>query len=260
MRLYLILMMLYCIDSPGQTSYSKLFSVQTTAEIVSADVLGNIYIVQGSEIVKYADNGSVCCTFSKREYGAITSVDTRDPLRIIVFYKPFGIVLLLDNKLTEQSSINLNTLDITDPWVVCSSEMQGIWVYDNANARLHKFNSQLLPVSQGNDLRQDLTENIFPIEMAESDYWLIILDKKKLLVFDKMGNYYKSLIPENTESGQLMNDDWFYSYNKKLFRMNIRTGLVTEVALPFPADNSKIVLVPKRMIRFNDNLLEVYSY
>lgn len=257
--LFAVCFLFLYFNSKSQQTFTKLFSIPTEASIVSADILGNIYMVKGSEIVKYNVNGILCCTFSDRSYGAITSIDTRDPLRLLVFYKPFGIVLLLDNNLAEQSKTELNALKIYDPLLVCSSEIQGMWVYDNATYRLYKFNAQLQAVSLSNDLRQDVMQNINPVMMSESDYWLVMRDQPGLLVFDKMGNFFKS-IKLDAKGGQLIHDDWLYCNDDKLMRLNLRNGENTEVELPFPVINSSIVLAPQRLIRLFDKTLEVYSY
>ncbi len=245
--------------SKAQDSIVKLFSLPMEADFISTDILGNIYIIKGSELIKLNNKGQLCCSFSNRNYGAITSIDTRDPLRLLLFYKPFGIILYLDNKLAEQSKTELNDLNIYDPLLVCSSEIQGLWVYDNATSRLYRFNSQLQSINSSNDLRHDVSQNINPDLMSESDYWLVMRDKENLMVFDKMGNYYKSIRLNNALGGQLIHDDWLYCSNEKLFRLNLRSGVTTEVTLPFSTLNASIVLAPQRLIRFFDKMLEVYS-
>ena len=199
----IVILFFLSFSGQSQSVFSKAFTIQTTADLLTSDALGNIYIINGSEIVKYNEKGQICCTFSNRNFGAITSIDARDPLRILLFYKPFSMVILLDNNLTEQTSINLNSLEIYDPLLVCNSETQGIWVYDNATARLYKFDSKLQAVGLSNDLQQDVMKHILPIMMTESDYWLVILEKENLLVFDKMGNYFKSIHLGNHNGGQL---------------------------------------------------------
>ena len=255
-----LVLLLFSFIGEGQTPVKLLFSIEKEADLVNADILGNIYIVKGSELIKYNDKGNISCTFSSRNYGSITSIDTRDPMRIILFYKPFGIVLMLDNNLSEQIKIDLRNLDIQDPRLVCSSEIQGIWVYDNATTRLYKFNDLLQAVGLSNDLRQDVMKNINPVLMMESDYWLVIQDVARILVFDKMGNYFKSIELNKAEKGQLIHDDWYYSSIGKLMRLNLRNGNLTEIVLPFPTQNSGFVFTPQRLLRSREKLIEVYSF
>ncbi|MEP7264147.1 MAG: hypothetical protein ABI772_06610 [Bacteroidota bacterium] len=247
---------------------SSVFSQQTSvitinpnfdAEIITGDILGNIYMVKGSELFKYDEKGILCCSFSDKTYGEISSVDVRDPLRILLFYKPFAIVRLLDNKLAEQSLIDLRKLQLADPLLVCTSETQGMWVYDNATSRLYKYDAALQPVSLSNDLRQDIMHTINPTFMAESDYWLVMLDKNALLVFDKMGSYFKPLTIENGNGGLLVHDEWIFVNKSLLVKINIRNGKITENALPFSDTEGSTHILPGKIVRSLDKKVEIYS-
>ena len=185
----------------------------------------------------------------KANYAALTAT--------VVFYKPFGIVKLLDNKLAEQLTVNLFTLDLKDPSLVCSSEMQGMWVFDNATYRLYKFNEQFQPVSLSNDLRQDVMETFNPFLMTESDYWLVLQDRQSLYVFDKMGNYFKPMIFEEASAGQLIHDEWIYTSGAKLIKVNLRTGNRTELDIPM-AGKGKMVIAPQRILHLSGGRLDVY--
>jgi hypothetical protein len=243
-----------------QPEFKKLFSINSEADMITSDMLGNIYIIKGSDITRYDEEGTICCSYSNKNYGSISSVDTRDPLRILLFYKPFGVIAMLDNKLALQSTIELRNLQIADPSLICSSEIQGIWVYDRSSARLYKFNSQLQPVSLSNDLRQDVMHAINPVSMAESDNWLIMLDEQTLLVFDKLGNYYKPVTLENNNNGQLLHDEWVYCNDDKILRINLRSGKQTEFNLPFKRNEDQVVVMPQRLLHYSGKALDVYSY
>ena len=78
-----------------------------------------------------------------------------------------------------------------------------------------------------------------------------------MLVFDKMGNYFKSFPLDVSKGGQLIHDEWIYSNEQKVKRLNIRNGTTTEVILPFPPMNSNIMLSPQLLIRLYDKTLEV---
>ncbi len=257
---YLIMLTLFPLLLSAQNEIKKVAEINTDAEMVDGDILGNIYIIKGTDVAKYDENGVLCCTFSDKNYGEITSIDTRDPLRILFFYKPFGIVRFLDNKLAEQSTIDLRSLELTDPRLVCTSETQGFWVYDNATSKLYKYNSMLQQISLSNDLRQEVMHGINPVKMEESDYWLVILDQNALLVFDKMGTYFKEVPVENSAGGQLIHDDWVYLAGDKIIRINLRNGKRTEITPPFAASQSQILVTPVRLLRLNETRLEIYSY
>ncbi len=252
------ILLLYSLHVFGQDK-KTIINLNFDPGFVTGDVLGNIYIVKGSEVLKYNESGTFCCSFSDRTYGEITSIDVRDPLRILIFYKPFATIRMLDNNLAEQSLINLRKLDLADPLLVCTSEIQGTWVYDNATSRLYRFDSSWRPVSLSNDLRQDITRTINPLHMAESDYWLILLDNNSLLVFDKMGSYFKPIIIEPGTNGLLSHDEWISISGSMIVRLNIRNGKMSESALPFINNAGIVYVLPRKIVRITDKKLEIYS-
>jgi hypothetical protein len=229
-------------------------------EKILGDVLGNIYIVRGTEIHKYDEKGNLCCTFSDKTNGDITSVDVRDPLRVLIFYKAFGIAKILDNKLAEQAEIDLRKLQLADPWMVCTSESQGLWAFDQATSRLYKFDGALQPVGLSNDLRQDINRSVNPVRMAETDYWLVMIDAQSLLVFDKMGNYFKPVPVGEGVEGLLLHDEWIYASEGKIMRLNIRSGKINESALPVVQAKDKISIIPGKIIYQDGRTLKVYVY
>jgi hypothetical protein len=244
--------------SMAQYAAETVISITTDAEIITGDILGNIYIANGSELAKYDEKGILCCTYSDRTYGEISSVDVRDPLRILIFYKPFAVVRLLDNKLAEQSLIDLRKLNIADPLLVCTSETQGMWVYDNATSRLTKYDASLQPVGLSNDLRQDVMPAINPVYIAESDYWLVMINNNSLLVFDKMGSYFKPVSIEG-KNGLLLHDEWIYISENTLIKINIRSGKITETPLTGLSTKGSMYVLPRKIVRVSDKKVEIYS-
>lgn len=69
--------------------------------------------------------------------GKITKVDFQNPLQIVVFYKNFNSVVLLDNQLNEIKKIdfNLQNNSINTEAVALSSQNQ-LWIYDGINSKI----------------------------------------------------------------------------------------------------------------------------
>lgn len=257
MRIVLLFLFAFQLSNAQQLPLS--ITLLYEPDYITGDILGNIYTIKGSDIQKYNDKGILCCTYSDKTSGEITSVDVRDPLRILVFYKPFGIIKILDNKLGEQSIIELRKMQLTDPWMVCTSDIQGIWAYDNATSRLYRFDASMQPIGLSNDLRQDISRSLNPEMMAESDYWLIIKDNNSLLVFDKMGSYFKPVPIEKGTAGLLLHDEWIYTSGNRLYKLNIRTGKVSDIVLPADATNKKITILPGKIVYQEGKIVDIYN-
>ena len=110
----------------------------------TADNLGNIYgLTSGNQLKKIGLNGDSLAVFNDvRKYGKLFSVDASNPLRLVLFYKDFGIIVLLDRFLNLRTTINLRTLNIFQVRAICQSYDNGIWLYDEQEAKLKKLNEE----------------------------------------------------------------------------------------------------------------------
>lgn len=253
-------MMLSC-NLHAQQIFTPLFETTADADFFTVDALGNVYLVNGSEIVKLDDKSELYSKFSKKDYGNITYVDARDPLRVLVFYKSFAALRILDNKLVEQSNIDLRTLELQDPTLVCSADVQGFWVYDNITSRLTKYNSQLQAISISNDLNKTVNEKITATMLMESDNWLVMNNVKDVLVFDKLGNFFKPVtIPEGITQIQMMRDNLVMFSANKMTSIDLRKGNTTEMDLPTSCATCKYFVSAGHLYVLEKNKLKTFTF
>ena len=64
--------------------------------------------------------------------GSIDQVDVSNPLRPLLFYKDQGLIIVLDNTLSQQKNpISLNELGLYQTSCIANSNFDnGIWLYD----------------------------------------------------------------------------------------------------------------------------------
>ncbi|RZJ79724.1 MAG: hypothetical protein EOO20_26600 [Chryseobacterium sp.] len=99
------------------------------------DAFGYIYTVKDNEFRKEKD-GSIQ-KYKSVSLGEIYSVDLQNPLQIILFYRKFNTVVLLDNQMNEISRINFS--DIPQPIIaeaVGLASQNRLWVYDITTQQL----------------------------------------------------------------------------------------------------------------------------
>ena len=111
MRSWIVLLCLILTNSLlSQNEKSVVFvdSISLNAErFVGADDFENYYYLKGNSLFK--KTASETYSYMNTQLGAVHSVDISNPLKILVFYRDFNTVLLLDNRLNELSDrINLN--------------------------------------------------------------------------------------------------------------------------------------------------------
>jgi len=96
---------------------------------VGTDTFGWRYTIVNDEFRKEKD-GKIL-KYKNVSLGEISRVDLQNPLQIVLFYRKFNTVILLDNQLNETSRINFS--DIPQPVVadaVGLASQNRLWVYD----------------------------------------------------------------------------------------------------------------------------------
>lgn len=154
--------------------------------------------------------------------GKITKVDFQNPLQIVVFYKNFNSVVLLDNQLNEIKKIdfNLQNNPINLEAVALSSQNQ-LWVYDGITSKIGLYSL----LNGSNKWISTALEQ--PIKKYHSTYthfyWL-----------DSLNNFYAISIYGTIESLgsfptfetiQLINDQVaMYSFENQLYYYEIKNN------------------------------------
>lgn len=156
----------------------------------SIDNLGNIYAINsGNQLKKLSTSGDSLAVYNDiRRFGKLYSIDASNPLRIVLFYRDFGSVVILDRFLNIRNTINLRALNIFQVRAVCQSYDNGIWLYDEQEARLKKVSEDAVLSSQTSDFRTFLDVIPFPNSVADQDKLVYLYDPEKgLFIFDYFG-------------------------------------------------------------------------
>lgn len=119
------------------------------------DHLGDEYQIINNEVVKLSNNRQ------KRSYknvllGTLSYMDVRNPLQIVLFYKNFNSVVLLDNQLSEVAVYNLSDFfPQLDVKTVSSAQKNSVWIFDSLTKRIYlldlaqmALNSVSVPLEQ----------------------------------------------------------------------------------------------------------------
>jgi hypothetical protein len=196
--------------------------LETIPEIFTCDHLDNVYIYSKNTLKKFNDQGIMESQYSGLGYGNLSSIDVSDPFRIVLFYKGFNTVLILDNKLNQiGEAYQLNKLGFSTADAVCKSKQAGIWILDSYAQKL-----MLYSLNPRGFIREiDLTRYTKPIHyienMLENGNEIYLFSKEKaVLVFNQLGGKLTILdaYPENVcqvKNNKLyyVKEGFFYCYN-----------------------------------------------
>ena len=99
----------------------------------------NLYTIQNNVLSKKSK--ALNYEYKNVSLGKITRVDFQNPLELLIFYKNFNTVVMLDNQLNEIRRIDFNLFKegVTIDAVALSSQNR-IWIYDSISSKIGLYN------------------------------------------------------------------------------------------------------------------------
>lgn len=149
-----------------------------------------IVYTQGQQLRKYRPDGTLLFQNDLPNYGTLTSIDASNPLRIVLFYRDFQIVQILDRTLSEHYVYRLGDYGILQAEAVCADPDNGLWLYDSWSAQLKKIAPDGTLVRESVQLLQWLDTAPEPLQLVRHTDRLYLLDASLgLLAFNQLGGF-----------------------------------------------------------------------
>ena len=230
----------------------------------SVDNLGNLYFVyQNGQLKKLRPNGDSLAIFNNvRKFGRLYSVDVSNPLKVLLHFKDFNTVVILDRLLNERSTLDLRKHNLLQVKAIGQSYDNNIWIFDELDLKLKKIGDDGRLIDQSNDFRQIFDSTPSPTAIIDQDRLIYLYDDKKgVYTFDYYGGF-KSRIPFiGWTDFTVINNSLFGRDSSKLYRYDMGTLQLQEFAVPqFMNHAQKIVIRPGSVYLLRDGVIMVYSY
>jgi len=222
--------------------YQLVKSVDTEGNMHSTDPMGNVYVVKNNTLKKFSNQHVQAAYYTNTFLGNIHSVDVSDPLRILIFYKDYNQVVWVDNYLSEiRSPIWLDDLGIDQAELICSSNQGGFWVFNSLNNQLQYFDVNLKLIHESPTLNILTGPDISPTFMIEKSRMLYLnVPGTGVLVFDRFGNFSKTLAVEIPSFFQVTDHFLYYLKNGELFSYDLRTTEIAVLELPTSLGGNRV--------------------
>ena len=196
---------------------------------LDVDVLGNIYLITEKNLLKkIKPNGDSLAVFNDvKKFGNPTLLDVSNPLKVLLYYKNFSTVVILDRFLAVRNAINFRTQNIFKIKTLANSYDNNIWIFDEQNVNLKKINDEGNIISETLDLRQLFDTVPSPTQIIDRNNFVYLYDKDRgFYIFDYYGSFKNNLPFLNWEhiavnNNKLMGfvEDTFYSYELNSFNL-----------------------------------------
>jgi hypothetical protein len=220
----------------------------------NVDNLGNIYLITaGNQLKKIRSNGDSIGVFNDvKRYGTVSFIDVTNPLKILLYYKNFATVVVLDRFLNMRNSINFRKQNIFSVQTIALSYDNNIWLFDEQDNKLKKIDEDGKLLQESTDFRMLFDTVPLPTQLTDKDNFVYLYDPEKgFYIFDYYGSF-KNRLPFLHWNNVAVSEKNIYGFsNNKLYTYELNSLTLKEYNLPaflknylaIKASNGKIYLL-----------------
>ena len=176
------------LKAPDSLAFIKTFN-ETIGDF-EVDNLGNLYLFGARQQLKKLSPtfDSLAVFNDTRHFGKLYMLDASNPLRILLFYRDFGAIIILDRFLNVRTILNLRTAGYQQVSAITQSYDNNIWLYDELENMIKKIDESGKTLTSSPDFRVLFDDPPQPQELHDFNRYLYASDSEKgLIVMDYFG-------------------------------------------------------------------------
>jgi hypothetical protein len=228
------------------------------------DNLDNVYILTATDqLKKYKPSGDSLAVYNNvRKFGKIYSIDVSNPLKVLLYYKDFSSIVVLDRMLAVRSTIDLRRKNILQVTAIGQSYDNNTWLFDALDNKLKKIDDEGNVLLETPDFRQALGQAITPQQIIDHNKQVYLYDPANgVYVFDLYGTFKKK-IPLQGWNNVSVNDKYILGIsNQSLQAYNLSTLIQSQQK--FPGNFTpyyRYYISNNKLIALSNEGLHIYRY
>lgn len=264
LNILLLILIASAVQGQADTSFKLVRTI--TGDIVSftVDNLDNIYILNSrNQVKKLNANGDSVAIFNDvKRFGQATLIDVSNPLKVLLFYKDFATVVVLDRFLNVVNSIDLRKQNILQAKAIAQSYDNKIWVFDELESKLKKVEEDGKILLETPDFRQLFGQALNPQKIFDQDQYVYLYDStQSVFVFDYYGALKNKILISGWQNFKVAGKYIFGSNGDILHRYEISSFRLDEWKMPEEIyKSSSFNFTSARLYALKKDRIEVYSF
>lgn len=202
----------------------------------TVDNLDNIYLLTtGNQLKKLNSNGDSSGVFNDvKRYGNPSQIDVTNPLKILLYYKNYSTVVVLDRFLNMRNTINLRKKNIFTVNAISTSYDNNIWLFDEQNFKLKKIDDEGTVIQETVDWRNLFDSVPSPNKIIDRDNFIYVYDTTKgFFIFDYYNSFKNKLLFFGWNNIEV-NAKMIYGFkNNMLYTYQLNSLMLKEYVLPY---------------------------
>ncbi|MET0638331.1 MAG: hypothetical protein ABWZ25_20030 [Chitinophagaceae bacterium] len=261
-----ILTVLLAINVTAQrdSAFGRLRTISGDIRSFTVDNLDNLYLLNSSnQLKKLNSNGDSAAVFNDvKKFGQATLVDVSNPLKVLLYYRDFATIVVLDRFFNIRNSIDLRKQDILQVRAIGQSYDNKIWLYDEVENKLKKIDEEGKLLLETPDFRQLFSIAPAPQKIFDQDQLVYLYDSTQgVFVFDYYGALKNKIQITGWSNFKVAGRYIFGSKDNKLFRYDIRTFRLDEYDMPGALSGSRAFnFSGTRLYALKQDSIEIYDF
>jgi hypothetical protein len=230
----------------------------------TVDNLGNYYLLSKENQLKKLNNlGDSMGVFNDvRRYGKLFSIDVTNPLKVLLYYKNFSTVVVLDRFLNIVNTMDLRKANIFQVKAIAQSYDNNIWIYDEQNNKLKRIGEKGEVIFETVDLRIIFDEVPSPIRIFDHDGFVYLYDPEKgFYIFDIYGSFKTKISYTGLSDVTVIGKTILGIENR--FIIAYSAGTLNEKRVPLPENffpYQKAVIQPGHLYLLQNNTIKHFVF
>jgi hypothetical protein len=227
------------------------------------DNLGNIYLVnQNGQVKKLTAAGDSVAVFNNvRQYGKIYLMDVTNPLKLLLYFKDFGTILILDRFLNTRATVDLRRLQMFQVKAIGQSYDNNIWVFDELESKLKRIGEDGRILDQSTDFRLLFDSTPSPQYIIDQNKQLYLYDSTKgVYIFDYYGAFKNRIQLRGWTEFTVISNVLYGRDAGMLYRYEPGTLNLQQYEIPAAMRNARNIKFSRdNLYLLRDDRLEIYA-
>ena len=251
------------LHAQADVNFRLLKTIKGEFAAFTVDNLDNIYLLDTRNQLKKisANDDSIAVYNDVKRYGHATLIDASNPLKVLLYYRDFATVVVLDRYLNVRTTIDLRKQNIFQVRAIGQSYDNNIWLYDELDNKLKKITDEGKLLQETPDFRLLLGKAITPVKLFDENKYVYVYDTMQgIYVFDYFGALKNNILIQGWQNVKVTGNFIFGSHADTLYRYDIKSFMYDEWKMPSAILNSKAFnFTTTRMYALKGDGVEVYE-
>lgn len=232
--LFVLYFIVVTTKAQSDSSFQFIKTIKGNFTNFSVDNLENIYLLTtAGQLKKINSTGDSLAVFNDvKRFGSVSSIDVTNPLKILLYYKNFATIVVLDRFLNSVNTINLRKQNIFSVNTIATSYDNNFWLFDEQDYKLKKIAANGSLLLETTDFRMLFDTVPSAVQLTDRNNFIYLYDTAKgFFIFDYYGSFKNRLAFLNWHNIAISEKNIYGFSNNKLYSYQLNSLTLKEYPL-----------------------------